>query len=100
MPIQQYIGLSVNVNVLLLLILSVHCPLIMKFESVVHSCLQAYYRAARACHGRGDRIQAMKYLSDGIEKCDNSYTEDLRRYLWMLVGDGFPCTYFNSSSDQ
>ena len=30
-PIQQYSGMSVNVNVLLVLILGIHCSLIMKF---------------------------------------------------------------------
>jgi hypothetical protein len=64
-------------------------------------CLQGYYRAAKACVGQGDRNKARAYLKNGIEKCGDSNTEDLRNYLHhMLRDDILSRMYSNSSSDQ
>jgi hypothetical protein len=68
---------------------------------VAHSCLQGFYRAAKACDGQGNRKKARAYLENGIEACGDSNTEDLRNYLdQMLREDNFSRMYSNSSSDQ
>lgn len=67
---------------------------------MAYSCLQAYYRAAKACLGQGNRKKACEYLEEGIEICVDSNTEDLRTYLdQMMDEDNFSCMYSNSSSD-
>jgi len=63
--------------------------------------LQAYYRAAKACDGQGNRKKARAYLEEGIKMCVDSNTEDLRTYLEQMLGeDNFARMYSNSSSDQ
>lgn len=96
--LQQYSGMSVDIKVCLLLIFIVQGPLIVTFESVAHSFLQGYYRAAKACQEQGNRSKAIEYLKDGIEKCSNSNTEDLRNLLQIWCEDRFSRMYSNSSS--
>ena len=82
-----------------MLILCVQGSLIMQFGGSF--CLQAYYRAARACAGQGNREEARAYLEKGIEKFCDSDTEALREYLdHMLREDSFSRMYSISSSDQ